>query len=1040
MSKGQANRWIRNMEKENSLEVVKLSQSDFVRRIEGCVQYGRPVLLENVGETIDSILEPVLTRQTYKSGNTLMMKIGDSAVEYSPQFKFYVTTKLPSPHYTPEISTKVVLINFTITPQGLEDQLLGITVETERADLEEERQKLVVQNAGFKKQIAEIEDKILKMLSEAGGDILEDEELINTLSASKVTSSEIMTALEAAERTENTINEARMLYKPYAERGSLLFFCVADLRSIEPMYQYSLGWFVNLFVAAMHDSSSSDDIAARVQVLIDFFTYSLYRNVCRSLFEKDKLLYSFLVCSKLMIWQQLISTAELKFLLSGVAGPAGANPPPKPAEWFPDRAWTEILQATLLEQFKELGKEFVLHVDDWKQIYDSADPARMKFPGVMHKKYSSFQKLTILRCLRPDKIVQEVQNLVVEEMGQKFVEPPPFDLQNCFDDSSPTSPLIFVLSPGADPNASLIQFADSVGIKLDMLSLGQGQGPIAERMIEDAVDRGSWVVLQNCHLSPSWMPALEAKVEKLSPERCHAQFRLWLTSYPSDKFPVAILQNGVKMTLQPPKGLRANMLNTYFVIEDSFFEGCSKVAQLRKLHFSLAFFHASLQERRKFGPLGFNIPYEFTESDLRICQTQVKMFLEEFEQIPWAALRYTAGETNYGGRVTDAHDRTTVNTMLELLYTPRVLDEDYKFSESGIYFAPPDGTVEDHKQFLRNLPLVEAPECFGLHENANITFATAETYSLFDSLLLLMPKGGGGGGGKSADSTLETMALEMLERLPERSDFYKFGLPWNVEDVQEKYPTLYTDSMNTVLTQELLRFNVVIDNVRSSLQQLLNAVKGIVLMSSDLERMSVSFLNGSIPSLWSSKCYPSLKPLGPFYDDFLRRLHFFQTWINNGAPCVFWLSGFYFTQSFLTGTLQNFARKHKKAIDTLSWSFQVMREAEEELDRPEDGCYIHGLFLDGAGWDPQQNHLAEQQPKILFIPMPIVLFKPCETKDIEKSSNEYTCPIYKTSARRGTLSTTGHSTNFVMDIVLPSPRDASHWILRGVACLCQLDF
>ncbi len=189
-------------------------------------------------------------------------------------------------------------------------------------------------------------------------------------------------------------------------------------------------------------------------------------------------------------------------------------------------------------------------------------------------------------------------------------------------DSSPTSPLIFVLSPGADPNAGLIAFADASGVKLEMLSLGQGQGPIAERMVEDAVDRGSWVVLQNCHLSPSWMPSLEAKVERLSPERCHVQFRLWLTSYPSDQFPVSILQNGVKMTLQPPKGLRANMQNTYFVLEESYFEG-SRSAQLRKLHFSLAFFHASLQERRKFGSLGFNIPYEFTDSDLRICQTQV---------------------------------------------------------------------------------------------------------------------------------------------------------------------------------------------------------------------------------------------------------------------------------------------------------------------------------------------------------------------------------------------------------------------------------
>lgn len=111
------------MEEKSSLDIVKLSQSDFVRKIIGAVTYGRPVLLENVGETIDSILEPLISKSTYKAGNTVMLKLGEDAVEYNPDFRLYVTTKLPSPHYTPEISTKFVLINFTITTDGLTDQL-----------------------------------------------------------------------------------------------------------------------------------------------------------------------------------------------------------------------------------------------------------------------------------------------------------------------------------------------------------------------------------------------------------------------------------------------------------------------------------------------------------------------------------------------------------------------------------------------------------------------------------------------------------------------------------------------------------------------------------------------------------------------------------------------------------------------------------------------------------------------------------------------------------------------------------------------------
>jgi dynein heavy chain len=304
-----------------------------------------------------------------------------------------------------------------------------------------------------------------------------------------------------------------------------------------------------------------------------------------------------------------------------------------------------------------------------------------------------------------------------------------------------------------------------------------------------------------------------------------------------------------------------------------------------------------------------------------------------------------------------------------------------------------------------------------------------------------MPKGGGGGGGGASDELIQGIAEGMLARLPKKNDFYTFGLPWLVEDVAEIYPTNYEESMNTVLTQELLRYNAVISNVRTTLQQLVKAVQGVMVMSTDLELMSKSFLNGSIPGLWSGRCYPSLKPLGAFYDDFLRRLNFLQTWINQGAPSVFWLPGFYFTQSFLTGALQNYARKYKLAIDTLGWDFEVKRDAREHLtQKAADGCYVDGLFLDGAGWDAKRNVLAEQDPKVLFCPLNVMHMKPCESKGILISQTDYRCPIYKTSERKGTLSTTGHSTNFVMDIVLPSVLFSNHWTLRGVACLTSLDF
>ncbi|XP_069761611.1 dynein axonemal heavy chain 3 isoform X2 [Narcine bancroftii] len=1030
---GQANKWIKNMEKSNRLGVIKLTDSNYIRTLENAIQFGTPLLLENIGEELDPMLEPILLKQTFKQQGVEVMKVGENIIEYSHDFKFYITTCLRNPQYLPEVAVKVCLLNFMITPLGLEDQLLGIVAAKEKPELEEKKNLLILESAQNKKQLKEIEDKILEVLSSSEGNILEDETAIKVLSSSKMLSEDLSEKQHIASATEKEIDSTRMGYKPVAEHSSLIFFCISDLAHIEPMYQYSLTWFINLYVQAIASSKKNEDVTQRISAITENFTLSVYNNVCRSLFEKDKLLFSLLLNVGLLKDKGEVNEGVWRFLLTG--GVALDNPYPNPAsEWLSDKSWAEIVRASSLPEFHGLMDHVIENTAKWKIIYDSAKPHEEVIPDQWNS-VKGMVHLIIIRCFRPDKIIPAVEQFIISTMGKAFIEPPTFDLAGSYSDSHCCAPLIFILSPGADPMAGLLKFADDLGMggeSTKTISLGQGQGPIAAEIIESALVSGTWVVLQNCHLATSWMPTLEKICEEvIIPENTNKNFRLWLTSYPSDKFPVSILQNGVKMTNEPPKGLRANMLRSYLndpISDTAFFTSCNKPEIWQKLLFGLCFFHALVQERRNFGPLGWNIPYEFNESDLRISMRQIQMFLNEYKEVPLEALTYLTGECNYGGRVTDDKDRRLLLSLLSIVYNEDLIHKDrYYLVPGDTYFVPLHGSYQLYINYLRNLPAVAHPEVFGLHENADITKDNQETNQLFDGVLLTLPRQSGGGAKSSQE--VEDLAADILSKLP-----YDFDL----ETVMVKYPVVYKESMNTVLRQELIRFNRLTKVVRSSLVNICKAIKGLVVMSSELENVFDCMLVGKVPNMWAAKSYPSLKPLGSYIADLLSRLHFFQDWINKGPPNVFWISGFYFTQSFLTGVSQNYARKYTIPIDHIGFEFEVMKEENNLDQKPNDGAYVKGLFLEGARWNREKMVIGESLPKILFDSMPIIWLKPGISATF-LHENIYYCPVYKTSARRGTLSTTGHSTNYVLSIELSSDQPEQHWINRGVAALCQLD-
>jgi len=304
----------------------------------------------------------------------------------------------------------------------------------------------------------------------------------------------------------------------------------------------------------------------------------------------------------------------------------------------------------------------------------------------------------------------------------------------------------------------------------------------------------------------------------------------------------------------------------------------------------------------------------------------------------------------------------------------------------------------------------------------------------------VQPRISSGGGGKKPEDIVAEMAQEFLQKIPDAAKS-KMAHP----ETYKKTPQGGIVSVGVFHSQEYARIEKLIKVVKSSLVMLGKAIKGTVLMSAELEGMFNAFQEQKVPGNWAKVAYPCLKPLNSWVADFIARIGFLVKWLLEGPPLSYWISCFFFPQGFMTAALQLHARKTKIPIDTLEFFSEVtdVKDSTTVSAPPPNGVNIHGLFLQGCGWEMSRGSLKESDKDVVFEEMPVIHLEPLAITDSAKritDGNLYMCPIYKTSERKGTLSTTGHSTNFVKYFPLQQyEEDTAHWIARGVAMLCMLD-
>ncbi|KAI8587105.1 dynein heavy chain and region D6 of dynein motor-domain-containing protein [Geranomyces variabilis] len=1011
--------WIKNREGPD-LRIVRLGHKGYLDAIEKAVSSGETVLIEDIQESIDAVLNPLLGRETIKKGRYI--KMGDKEVEYDPKFKLILQTRLPNPHYPPEIQAQTTLINFTVTLAGLEDQLLADVVNVERPDLEKTKADLTKQQNEFKIKLTELEDALLSRLSAAQGNFLGDTALVENLETTKSTATDIEQKVEEAKKTEKKINETRELYRPVAGRSSLLYFLLNDLWQIHPMYQYSLNAYKVVFQNAIARADKSEDIKERVVALIDSITHMVFIYTTRGLFERDKLIFLAQMTFQILISQGDMDLVELDFLLRG---PRVVNVK-SPFDWLADSAWGMTKALSNMEVFRSLASDIEGGSKQWKKYCELEVPENEKLPQEWKNK-SALEKLCILRCLRPDRMTYAVSNFIAAKMGPKYINTGRVPLSKSYDESGPATPIFFILSPGVDPVKEVEAHGRTLGIGEDAgnyhyVSLGQGQEIIAEQKLEIAYKAGGWVMLENIHLVAKWLPVLEKKLEALS-TGSHPAFRVFLSAEPAGDpayhiIPTAILQASVKITNEPPTGMQANIHRALDNFTQESLERCSKDAEFRGITFALSYFHAAILERRKFGTQGWNRAYPFSTGDLTISADVLYNYLEAWAKVPWTDLRYMFGEIMYGGHISDDWDRLLCSSYLDTYVQADMFEGNFELAPG--FAMPPTSDLKDyHKYIDENLP-PESPYLYGLHPNAEIGVLTKSADTLFRTILEMQPRDTAGGSATSKEEKVGQVIEEILTTLPD-----PFNVPELMAKVEERTPYI------SVALQECDRMATLTSEIRRSLRELQLGLKGDLTITENMEALMNSIFMNAVPVSWEKLAYPSLQGLAIWYADLLLRIKELEGWVSEfQLPSVVWLPGLFNPQSFLTAIMQTTARKNEWPLDRMVLSVDITKKAKDEFSgAPREGAYIHGMFMEGARWDTNTGLIQESLLKELTPAMPVIYIKaiPIDKKD---TKGVYECPVYRTRQRGPT---------FIWTFNLKTKERPQKWTLGGVCLLCQTD-
>ncbi|KAK4683210.1 dynein heavy chain [Podospora pseudoanserina] len=706
--------------KDRRLTVTSFLDDSFTKQLESSLRFGNPILIQDA-EHLDPVLNHVLNKEYQKTGGRVLIQLGKQQIDFSPAFKIYLSTRDPSATFAPDICSRTTFVNFTVTQSSLQTQSLAEVLKSERPDVDERRSNLIKLQGEFKVHLRQLEKRLLQALNESRGNILDDDNVIETLETLKTEAAEISTKMSNTEGVMAEVEEITLQYNIIARSCSAVFAVLEQLHYINHFYQFSLQYFLDIFHSVLHGNphlEGEQNHNVRRDIIVKDLFVAAFKRTALGLLQKDRITLAMLLAQaspykmdKGLLDVILDEKVEGKDLSTDIgakdevfARARRITALKDKIENVPEADWDKFLS-------EELAENFVPKI--WDDSVAETDRALIS--------------LLLVKLFRLDRFVPTAERFVTLVFGNDLFDIVE-DLKQTVDQVSATRPISLVSSPGFDASYKVDSLVERMRVRCTNIAMGSNEGlASADKAISNAAQTGSWVLIKNVHLAPTWLQSLEKRMESLNP---NPEFRLFLSMESSPKIPVNLLRASRVLMYEQPAGVRANMKDSMGSLST---RSVKSPVERTRLYLLLSFLHAVVQERLRYAPnLGWKGFWEFNDADYECSAFVIDTWIDVAAQnrtniaptnIPWDMIRYLITET-YGGKIDDEGDMNMLRQIVSTFLTPAAFDIGHKLVEgtpetgSEELVVPSGTSLQEFMGWIQRLPEREPPTYLGLPANA----------------------------------------------------------------------------------------------------------------------------------------------------------------------------------------------------------------------------------------------------------------------------------------------------------------------------------